>query len=153
MCMACRVKRGTAAAAAYEMGIVLLGVEKYTRPYLDPRLDLKEFPTAISFASATSGYDPYTANKTNALQLFKQIDIFKEYKLRLENAIGKKKADSQIEQAIFYVNAGSDDFAFTYFHDGIGQPNKNPRDYEQFLLLFIRRFFKVWILQPFNSNA
>ncbi|XP_058217587.1 GDSL esterase/lipase At5g45960-like [Rhododendron vialii] len=92
-----------------------VGAVNYTRPYLGPRLDLKESPTAVSFASATSGFDPYTANKTNALQLSDQLKSFQQYRARLEKAIGKKKADSQIEQAIFYVNAGSDDFALTIY--------------------------------------
>ncbi|KAI8552266.1 hypothetical protein RHMOL_Rhmol06G0253600 [Rhododendron molle] len=114
----------------------------------------RDFPGKVATGRFSNGLlFPDILAHYNALQLFKQIDIFKEYKLRLENAIGKKKADSQIEQAIFYVNAGSDNFAFTYFHDGIGQPNKNPRDYERFLLSFIRRFFKDLLEQGAQKIA
>ncbi|XP_058219740.1 GDSL esterase/lipase At5g45960-like [Rhododendron vialii] len=120
-----------------------VGVGKYTRPYLDPLLDLKESPTAISFASATSGYDPDTANKTNAIQLIDQLENFKQYKERIAKTIGTEKAKRKIEKALFYVNAGSDDFAFTYFQDGRNQENKRtPQQYDQVLLYFIRQFLQ-----------
>ncbi|KAI8552262.1 hypothetical protein RHMOL_Rhmol06G0253200 [Rhododendron molle] len=135
-----------------------VGVGKYTRPYLDPRLDLKESPTAISFASATSGYDPDTslslnslvfvlnlspAQTVNAIQLFDQMENFKQYKERLVKTIGTKKAKRKIEKALFYVNAGSDDFAFTYFQDGKDQENRRtPQQYEQVLLYFVRQFLQ-----------
>ncbi|KAE9458004.1 hypothetical protein C3L33_10094, partial [Rhododendron williamsianum] len=72
--------------------------------------------------------------RKRAVQLLQQLDLFQDYKSRLVMGIGENKAKNQIEQAIFYVNAGSDDFAFTYFHDGIGQKNKTePRDLQRLL--------------------
>ncbi|KAG5550437.1 hypothetical protein RHGRI_015409 [Rhododendron griersonianum] len=44
-----------------------IGVETYQLPYLGPYIDLQDSVTAISFASATSGFDPNTANKTGLL--------------------------------------------------------------------------------------
>jgi phospholipase/lecithinase/hemolysin len=120
-----------------------LGVGSYQRPYLAPNLDIKESATAISFASATSGYDPNTANKTNAIQMWDQLDYFKQYKTKLQKKIGKKKADNQIKKALFYVNAGSDDFAFSYFQDGGGRRKTlSPREYGQYLLPFIQQFMQ-----------
>ncbi|XP_058215585.1 GDSL esterase/lipase At5g45960-like [Rhododendron vialii] len=120
-----------------------MGVETYQLPYLGPDIDFQDSVTAISFASATSGFDPNTANKTNAIQMWVQLDYFKKYKARLQKKMGKKKANNQIKQALFYVNAGSDDFAFTYFQDGAGgQTRQSPREYEQFLLPFIQQFLQ-----------
>ncbi|KAL6987752.1 hypothetical protein U1Q18_013500 [Sarracenia purpurea var. burkii] len=105
-----------------------LGVENYQRPYLDPMLNIDEALTA------------------NAIPMSKQLEYFKQYKAKLEKKMGKKKAEEQIKKALFYINAGSDDFAFTYFGDGSGQTIRQKTyklpDYEQFLLQLMQQFIQ-----------
>ncbi|PSS34641.1 GDSL esterase/lipase [Actinidia chinensis var. chinensis] len=123
-----------------------LGTEKYQQPYLDPTLNLRESVTAVSFASATSGYDPITANLTKAIPMSEQLENFKQYKVKLQKKIGRKRAEDQIKKALFYVNAGSDDFALSYFGDGKGQTIRQKQyrlpDYEQFLLQLMAQFIQ-----------
>ncbi|KAI8013886.1 GDSL esterase/lipase [Camellia lanceoleosa] len=126
-----------------------LGAKKYQRPFLDQialNSYLTEQPTAISFASATSGFDPLTTNTTNAIPMSTQLEYFKQYKAKLQNKIGKKRAADQIKKALFYVNAGSDDFAFSYFGDGLNQTVRYQTyklpDYEQFVLQLMQQFIQ-----------
>ncbi|GMP51077.1 hypothetical protein CsSME_00017448 [Camellia sinensis var. sinensis] len=126
-----------------------LGAKKYQRPFLDQialNSYLTEQPTAISFASATSGFDPLTTNTTNAIPMSTQLEYFKQYKAKLQNKIGKKRAANQIKKALFYVNAGSDDFAFSYFGDGLNQTVRYQTyklpDYEQFVLQLMQQFIQ-----------
>ncbi|XP_022871008.1 GDSL esterase/lipase At5g45960-like, partial [Olea europaea var. sylvestris] len=37
-----------------------IGIKEYVPPYLDPNLNLEELMTGVSFASASSGFDPLT---------------------------------------------------------------------------------------------
>ncbi|XP_058217011.1 GDSL esterase/lipase APG-like [Rhododendron vialii] len=131
-----------------------LGSEKYPLAYLGGELDFEEPVTAVSFASAGSGYDPATSNKTEAIQLWQQLQFFKEYKADLRNTVGKNRANSQIKAAVFYVHAGSADFAlnyfrepFNYFDDAHGSKASSPLpEYEHFLLKRVQRFIQgLWV--------
>ncbi|CAL5335081.1 GDSL esterase/lipase At5g45960-like [Camellia sinensis] len=131
---------------------IYLGSE-YQRPYMDPMLNLTEQPTAVSFASATSGYDPSTTNKSNATSMLDQLEEFKVYKGKLQRKLGKRIANREIRRALFYVNAGSDDFALSYFGDGNPTttssgsiPQKiTPEEYEQSLLKRVKQFVQgLW---------
>ncbi|GFY82324.1 hypothetical protein Acr_02g0005640 [Actinidia rufa] len=93
-----------------------LGTEKYQQPYLDPTLNLREKQFQCRSSWRTS----------------------KQYKVKLQKKIGRKRAEDQIKKALFYVNAGSDDFALSYFGDGKGQTIRQKQyrlpDYEQFVV-------------------
>ena len=84
-----------------------------------------------------------------AIPMSEQLENFKQYKVKLQKKIGRKRAGDQIKKALFYVNAGSDDFAFSYFGDGKGQTIRQKQyrlpDYEQFLLQLMAQFIQVWI--------
>ncbi|XP_052172129.1 GDSL esterase/lipase At5g45960-like [Diospyros lotus] len=137
-----------------------LGDKELQQPYLDPKLSLQWPLAAVSFASATSGFDPLTSNFTfpiykdftgagsisqNAISMAKQLEYFEEYKSKLKRRFGKRKAESQIERALFYINAGSDDIAFSFFGDGTSGPRGTSPlpDYEHFLLEQVQQFIQV----------
>ncbi|KAI8556859.1 hypothetical protein RHMOL_Rhmol05G0288500 [Rhododendron molle] len=110
-----------------------LGVKGYQRPYLGPNIDLE---------------DPVTAR---AIQIVEQFNYFKKYKVKLQKKVGRKKAQEQIKKALFYVSAGSDDFAFTYFQGG--RRALTPPEYEQFLLARIRSFLQGLVDQGARKIA
>ncbi|XAR68844.1 Triacylglycerol lipase [Bertholletia excelsa] len=122
------------------------GYFNYQHPYLDPRLNLNEVVTGVSFASSTSGYDPLTANLTNALNMSTQLEYFKQYKAKLQNKVGKKEADRRIGRALFYVSTGAGDITFSYFGDGstggTRKENYTIPEYQLFIMQRIEEFIK-----------
>ncbi|XP_009776385.1 GDSL esterase/lipase At5g45960-like isoform X3 [Nicotiana sylvestris] len=78
-----------------------IGLKELVPPYLDPKLSLEELMTGVSFASAGSGFDPITAQLSGVIPLQKQLEYFKEYKRRLENAIGEERTKLLISKAAF----------------------------------------------------
>ncbi|KAF7142719.1 hypothetical protein RHSIM_Rhsim05G0207200 [Rhododendron simsii] len=80
-----------------------------------------------------------------------QLQYFNQYKAKLQNIVGRNRATGQIKAAIFYVNAGSADFAlnyfqddFNYFDDANGPQTSSPLpEYEQILLKLIQRFIQL----------
>ncbi|XP_075106358.1 GDSL esterase/lipase At5g45960 isoform X2 [Nicotiana tabacum] len=78
-----------------------IGLKELVPPYLDPKLSLEELMTGVSFASAGSGFDPITAQLSGVIPLQKQLEYFKEYKRRLENAIVEERTKLLISKAAF----------------------------------------------------
>ncbi|KAE9447692.1 hypothetical protein C3L33_20410, partial [Rhododendron williamsianum] len=69
------------------------------------------------------------------------VELFQKVQAKLQKKVGRKKAKEQIKKALFYVSAGSDVFAFTYFQDGNGGlRTQTPQEYEQFLVALILPF-------------
>lgn len=92
-----------------------LGVKDNVPAYLDPSLTIHDLMTGVSFASAGSGYDPLTPTISNVISLPRQLEYFKEYKARLIAQIGKKKTKEIINNALYLVSAGTNDFVVNYF--------------------------------------
>ncbi|XP_010260393.1 PREDICTED: GDSL esterase/lipase At5g45960-like [Nelumbo nucifera] len=111
-----------------------LGLKEFVPPYLDKTLSLQELMTGVSFASAGSGYDPLTSQLASVIDISKQLDYFREYKTRLEQAIGKKKTANIIEKSGVVISSGSDDFMFNYFLVPIRQLEFTVDSYQQFLI-------------------
>ncbi|KAF7143940.1 hypothetical protein RHSIM_Rhsim05G0207100 [Rhododendron simsii] len=107
-----------------------LGSEKYQLAYLGRELDFEE---------------------PEAIQLWQRLQFFKEYKADLRNTVGKNRANSQIKAAVFYVRAGSADFALNYFPDAFnyfdGSKTSSPLpECEHFLLKRVQRFIQeLWV--------
>lgn len=87
-----------------------------------------------------------------------QLQFFNQFKTKLQRKVGRKQANNQIKEAVFYINSGSEDFALNYFQDGNGggqTPIPLPK-YERFLaflLKLIQPFIQVGIRYPFYSGA
>lgn len=80
-----------------------------------------------------------------AIQMRQQLQYFEEYKAKLEKEIGSKQAQQQIKEAVFYINAGSEDFALNYFQDGNGLPSIPLPEYERLLLNLTQQFIQVCV--------
>ncbi|GFP97557.1 GDSL esterase/lipase at5g45960 [Phtheirospermum japonicum] len=124
-----------------------LGVKEYVPPYLDPTLSIEELKTGVSFASAGSGFDPLTPSISNVIPLSEQLEYLKEYKMNLEAAIGKYKTNRLINNALFLVSAGTNDFVLNYFTLPIRRSNYTIPAYMNFVLQKTRQFLQGLIDQ------
>ncbi|KAK4589789.1 hypothetical protein RGQ29_020391 [Quercus rubra] len=111
-----------------------LGIKKYIPPYLDPTLSTEELVTGVSFASGASGYDPLTPTLSNVIPMSKQLDYFREYKKKIEPAIGNQGIENHINEAVFVISAGTNDFVVNYYTVPVRRQSYNVSSYQQFLL-------------------
>ncbi|KAK6149972.1 hypothetical protein DH2020_017497 [Rehmannia glutinosa] len=119
-----------------------VGVKDYVPPYLDPTLSIEELMSGVSFASAGSGFDPLTPTISNVISISEQMEHFKEYHGKLEAAIGKEKTKELINNALFLVSAGTNDFVVNYFTIPIRRKNYTIPGYMNFVLQESRQFFQ-----------
>ena len=75
----------------------------------------------------------------------KQLEYFKEYKRRLESAIGTKRTENHINKALFIVSAGTNDFVINYFTLPIRRKTFSVSGYQQFILQKATQFLQVWL--------
>ncbi|XP_022140097.1 GDSL esterase/lipase At5g45960-like [Momordica charantia] len=120
-----------------------LGVKEYVPPYLDPTLSIPELMTGVSFASAGSGFDPLTPKVGNVVSISTQVEYFKEYKQRLEAAIGKQRTKNHIKNTVFFISAGTNDFVITYFTSPLRRKTFTLSAYQQFIIQQITQFFQA----------
>nr|XP_009784174.1 PREDICTED: uncharacterized protein LOC104232621 [Nicotiana sylvestris] len=121
-------------------GVSYVGIKDFVPPYLDPSLSLEELMTGVSFASGSSGFDPLTAQLSGVIPLQKQLEYFREYKRRLENAIGKEKTKLLISKATFIISAGTNDFVVNYYNTPYRRQTYKISAYQQFLLQLLQQF-------------
>ncbi|XP_057422199.1 GDSL esterase/lipase EXL3-like [Lotus japonicus] len=90
------------------------GVKKLLPPYLDPNLQLQDLLTGVTFASGGAGYDPLTAILVSVKSLSDQLDMFKGYIKKIQEAVGSNRTAMIVSKSIYIVCSGSDDIANTY---------------------------------------
>nr|AFK45273.1 unknown [Lotus japonicus] len=109
-----------------------LGYRQMLPAFLDPNLKVEDLPYGVSFASAATGFDDYTANVVNVLPVSKQIQYFMHYKIHLRKLLGEERAEFIIRNALFIVSMGTNDFLQNYFIE--------PARPKQFSLLKFQNF-------------
>ncbi|EYU28039.1 hypothetical protein ABFS82_13G100800 [Erythranthe guttata] len=119
-----------------------IGIKDYVPPYLDPTLSIQELMTGVSFASAGSGFDPLTPAISSVISMWEQLEQFREYKAKVEAAVGKDKTKELINNAIYFVSAGTNDFVVNYFTMPIRRRTYTIPTYTTFLLQHARQFFQ-----------
>ncbi|CAN4087192.1 unnamed protein product [Withania somnifera] len=119
-----------------------VGVKEYVPPYLDQSLSVEEIKTGVSFASAGTGFDPLTPKISNVISLSKQLEYLKEYKEKMEAAIGKEKTQNLIKDALFIVSAGTNDFVVNYNTLPIRRKSYTISAYTDFLLQHVQLFLQ-----------
>ncbi|KAM0048875.1 putative triacylglycerol lipase [Helianthus debilis subsp. tardiflorus] len=107
--------RFTNGMLASDMIARYLGVKDNVPPYLDPSLTVHDLMTGVSFASAGSGFDPLTPTISNVIPLPRQLEYFREYKTRLVAKLGERKTMELVNNALYIVSAGTNDFVVNYF--------------------------------------
>ncbi|KAE8700531.1 GDSL esterase/lipase [Hibiscus syriacus] len=128
-----------------DLVVSYIGIKEYLPPYLDPNLSIEELMTGVSFASAGTGFDPLTAQISSVISLPKQLEYFKEYKKRLQSAIGQKRMEAIVKEAVFLVSCGTNDFVVNYFTLPIRRKNYTASAYQQFILQNLKQVLQdLW---------
>ncbi|KAL3741772.1 hypothetical protein ACJRO7_017271 [Eucalyptus globulus] len=121
-----------------------VGVKDDVPAYFAPNLNFEDLKTGVSFASAGSGYDPLTPKISNVLSLPKQLEYFKEYKKRLMSRMGKQSTADHINNAVFFLSAGTNDFVVNYFTLPIRRRSFTIAAYQQFVLQHLKDLIKLF---------
>ncbi|KAJ0984395.1 hypothetical protein J5N97_002751 [Dioscorea zingiberensis] len=108
--------------------------------YLDPAFGIQNFSTGVCFASAASGYDNATADVLSVLPLWKQMEYFKEYQRRLKAFQGEKKAKETLNNALYIMSLGTNDFLENYYTMPGRSRQQTVYQYENFLTGIAERF-------------
>ncbi|XP_023758266.1 GDSL esterase/lipase At5g45950 [Lactuca sativa] len=112
-----------------------LGYTNTIKAYLDQNLMDEDLLHGVSFASGGSGYDDFTAdNITNVMSLRKQLDYFKEYKTRLGKLVGEESSHRIVENAVFILSMGTNDFLQNYYIDPTRSQMFTIAQYQGFLI-------------------
>ncbi|XP_010529179.1 PREDICTED: GDSL esterase/lipase At5g45960 [Tarenaya hassleriana] len=119
-----------------------VGVKDNVPPYLDPSLGIDELMSGVTFASAGSGYDPLTPTIDHVIDLPTQLEYFREYKRRIEEKLGEERMQKHVEEALYVVSAGTNDFVITYFSLPLRRKTFIVEGYEQFIIYHLKNFIQ-----------
>lgn len=119
-----------------------VGIKEYVPPYLEPKLSIEELMSGVSFASAASGFDPLTPQLLSTIPMEKQVEYFRDYKRRMEVAIGKEATKSVISKAAYLVSAGTNDVVLNYYGTPFRRNTYDIHAYLQFLLHNAQNFIQ-----------
>ncbi|XP_072959174.1 GDSL esterase/lipase At3g14820-like [Typha angustifolia] len=92
-----------------------LGVKELLPPYLGTKLRPNDLLTGVSFASAGTGFDPWTSSTAMVISMDKEVEMFKEYKEKIRTIAGEKAAARIINESLYIVCAGSNDVSQFFF--------------------------------------
>ncbi|XP_010545235.1 PREDICTED: GDSL esterase/lipase At4g26790-like [Tarenaya hassleriana] len=91
------------------------GIKKTVPAYLDPAYDIADFATGVCFASAGTGYDNATSDVLSVIPLWRELEYYTEYQSRLRSYLGEDKAEEVIEEALYLISLGTNDFLENYY--------------------------------------
>ncbi|XVE87463.1 hypothetical protein DITRI_Ditri18aG0119400 [Diplodiscus trichospermus] len=118
------------------------GVKELVPAYLDPKLQLQDLLTGVSFASGAAGYDPLTSQLANVISMSDQLELFKEYATKIKSAVGEEKAATIISKGIHIVCCGSNDVANTYFALPVRRAHYDINSYSDFTASYASEFLQ-----------
>ncbi|KAK7306591.1 hypothetical protein VNO77_44540 [Canavalia gladiata] len=111
-----------------------VGYRKVIPAFLDPHLKEEDLPYGVSFASAATGFDDYTAQVSNVLSVSKQLEYFAHYKIRMRKLVGEERAEFIIRNALYIVSMGTNDFLQNYFLEPTRPKQFSLNQFQNFLL-------------------
>ncbi|KAK9085435.1 hypothetical protein Sjap_025846 [Stephania japonica] len=110
-----------------------LGYAAVVPAFLDPNVKTESLSRAVSFASAASGYDDLTANLTNVLPVWKQLEYLKHYIIRMRRLMNGETKE-MIKNAVFVLSMGANDFLQNYFVEPNRPKQFTVQQYEDYLV-------------------
>ncbi|GAB2268222.1 hypothetical protein Dimus_003200 [Dionaea muscipula] len=134
-----------------------LGLKEYVPAYRDQNLQSEELLTGVSFASGGSGYDPLTPELMSVIPISDQIEMFKEYKVKLKGMVGEERANFIIANSVALLVSSSNDIAITYFGLGIQRAKYDVNSYTDMITSSASSFVQVLplvgIMQQSTSSS
>ncbi|KAJ8540891.1 hypothetical protein K7X08_001707 [Anisodus acutangulus] len=119
-----------------------LGIKELFPAYLDPNLQEKDLITGVNFASGGAGYDPLTSEISNVIALSCQLEMFKEYIVKLKEIVGKDRKNEILANSFFILVTGSNDITNTYFSTPLRKSYYDVSSYADFLLNYASSFLQ-----------
>ncbi|XP_057529544.1 GDSL esterase/lipase At4g26790-like [Amaranthus tricolor] len=116
------------------------GLKPTVPPYLNPNYNITDFATGVCFASAGTGYDNATSDTLSVLPLWKEIEYYKQYQQQLRDYLGDEKANEIIQEAIYLLSMGTNDFLENYYVRPRRQLEFSVEEYQYFLIGIARDF-------------
>lgn len=71
------------------------------------------------------------------------MEYFKQYKKRLETKLGRQRTENHMNNALFFISAGTNDFVINYFTLPIRRKSYDVVTYGHFLLQKVKDFIQV----------
>ncbi|KAI4384941.1 hypothetical protein MLD38_003025 [Melastoma candidum] len=96
------------------------GIKASVPAYLDPAYNISDFSTGVCFASAGTGYDNTTSHVLNVIPLWKELEYYKEYQVKLRQYLGNDQANYVLSEALYIVSLGTNDFLENYYLIPVG---------------------------------
>ncbi|CAN1757805.1 GDSL esterase/lipase EXL3 [Linum perenne] len=125
-----------------DFAVSFLGLKDLLPPSLDPTLTIRDLATGVSFASGGSGYDPETARSKSVLTMSDQLEMFKEYKSKIEKGMGGKTAAKIVSESAYLIGVGSDDLVNTYFPSPIKRQQYDVQSYTDLMATYATSFYE-----------
>ncbi|XLR37385.1 hypothetical protein S83_022045 [Arachis hypogaea] len=119
-----------------------LGVKSSVPAYLDPAYNIEDFATGVCFASAGTGYDNATSHVLNVIPLWKELEFYKEYQVKLRDHLGVEKANHIIREALYLMSLGTNDFLENYYIFPTRRAQFTVTQYQDFLLGIAENFIR-----------
>jgi phospholipase/lecithinase/hemolysin len=120
-----------------------LQLKQFSPPFLDTRLSNNDMVTGVNFASAGSGLDDQTSQLSNTLPMSKQVDLFKDYLLRLTDIVGDKEASRIIASTLIFISSGTNDFS--HYYRSSKKRKMDIGGYQDIVLQMVQVYVKVKI--------
>ncbi|KAB2049068.1 hypothetical protein ERO13_A13G136600v2 [Gossypium hirsutum] len=115
--------------------------------YLDPKYDIEDFATGVSFASAGTGYDNATSDVLSVIPFWKELEYYKEYQNKLRKHLGKDEANQRFSESLHLISIGTNDFLENYYILPTRSSEYSVDEYQSFLIgiasNFIRELYKL----------
>ncbi|KAK7382934.1 hypothetical protein VNO78_28598 [Psophocarpus tetragonolobus] len=118
------------------------GIKEYLPAYLDPNLQPGELATGVCFASGGSGYDPLTSQSATVISLSGQLEMFKEYIVKLKGHVGDNRTNFILANSLFFVVLGSNDISNTYFLSHLREMQYDVPAYSDLIVNSASNFFQ-----------
>ncbi|KAI4352572.1 hypothetical protein L6164_006810 [Bauhinia variegata] len=118
------------------------GLKKFIPAYLDPKYNISDFSTGVTFASAATGYDNETSDVLSVIPLWKQLEYYNEYQNKLKAYAGEIKAKEIISESLHMMSLGTNDFLENYYTIPGRSSRYTPGEYENFLVGIAGNFIK-----------
>ncbi|OEL21589.1 GDSL esterase/lipase [Dichanthelium oligosanthes] len=119
-----------------------LQLKEFSPPYLDSKLSNNDIMTGVNFASAGSGFDDQTSLLTNTLPMSKQMNLFKDYLLRLRDIVGDKDASRIIANSLIFISSGTNDFS--HYYRSSKKRKMDIGEYQDTVLQMAQAYVKVY---------
>lgn len=118
------------------------GIKEFVPAYLDPKYNISDFATGVSFASAATGYDNATSDVLSVIPLWKQLEYYKDYQKNLSSYLGETKAKETISESVHLMSMGTNDFLENYYTMPGRASQYTPQQYQTFLAGIAENFIR-----------